>query len=156
MILWQQRFGDSCINKLVDGAGDRDRTGTDLLGPRDFKSLASAYSATPAENNAGADSSIGVERIQGSGRPTKRNGVVWKVRRNQRRRYADSLCQAATGFVCSTVNSDEKISLAPLQVPASLRLSSRRCVRDPRLPSHSTAWRDSIARPAPELCARSG
>lgn len=30
------------------GAGDRDRTGTGLLDPRDFKSLASAYSATPA------------------------------------------------------------------------------------------------------------
>jgi hypothetical protein len=30
------------------GAGDRDRTGTGLLSPRDFKSLASAYSATPA------------------------------------------------------------------------------------------------------------
>ena len=30
------------------GAGGRDRTGTGLLGPRDFKSLASAYSATPA------------------------------------------------------------------------------------------------------------
>ncbi len=33
---------------LKDGAGDRDRTGTGLLSPRDFKSLASAYSATPA------------------------------------------------------------------------------------------------------------
>ncbi len=30
------------------GAGDRDRTGTDLVSPRDFKSLASANSATPA------------------------------------------------------------------------------------------------------------
>ena len=33
---------------IVIGAGDRDRTGTGLLSPRDFKSLASAYSATPA------------------------------------------------------------------------------------------------------------
>ena len=32
------------------GAGDRDRTGTGLLSPRDFKSLASAYSATPAKD----------------------------------------------------------------------------------------------------------
>ena len=32
----------------MTGAGDRDRTGTGLLSPRDFKSLASAYSATPA------------------------------------------------------------------------------------------------------------
>ena len=33
-----------------NGAGARDRTGTDLVGPRDFKSLASANSATPAQN----------------------------------------------------------------------------------------------------------
>ena len=32
----------------IGGAGDRDRTGTGLVDPRDFKSLASAYSATPA------------------------------------------------------------------------------------------------------------
>ena len=33
---------------LDTGAGARDRTGMDLMGPRDFKSLASANSATPA------------------------------------------------------------------------------------------------------------
>jgi hypothetical protein len=33
---------------LISGAGDQDRTGTRLMGARDFKSLASANSATPA------------------------------------------------------------------------------------------------------------
>ena len=33
---------------LIVGAGGRGRTGADLLGPRDFKSLASTNSATPA------------------------------------------------------------------------------------------------------------
>jgi hypothetical protein len=33
---------------LVSGAGGRDRTGMGLVGPRDFKSLASANFATPA------------------------------------------------------------------------------------------------------------
>ena len=33
---------------LIVGAGDRNRTGTGLLSPRDFKSLASTNSATPA------------------------------------------------------------------------------------------------------------
>ncbi len=36
------------MQPIVFGAGDRDRTGTGLVSPRDFKSLASAYSATPA------------------------------------------------------------------------------------------------------------
>ncbi len=36
------------MQPIVFGAGDRDRTGTGLVDPRDFKSLASAYSATPA------------------------------------------------------------------------------------------------------------
>ena len=40
-VLKKERFG------FPFGAGDRDRTGTVLL-PRDFKSLASANSATPA------------------------------------------------------------------------------------------------------------
>ncbi len=35
-------------NSLKDGAGGRNRTGTVLLAPRDFKSLASTNSATPA------------------------------------------------------------------------------------------------------------
>ena len=40
---------DTAVSKHQSffGAGDRDRTGTVLL-PRDFKSLASANSATPA------------------------------------------------------------------------------------------------------------
>ena len=41
------------------GAGARDRTGTDLLGPRDFKSLASANSATPAHSTRVRDNSTG-------------------------------------------------------------------------------------------------
>ena len=39
---------DAQPNLLKDGAGGRDRTGTGLVSPRDFKSLASANSATPA------------------------------------------------------------------------------------------------------------
>ena len=37
---------------LVSGAGGRDRTGMGLVGPRDFKSLASANFATPAAGAA--------------------------------------------------------------------------------------------------------
>ena len=37
---------------LGSGAGGRDRTGMSLLSPRDFKSLASAYFATPAAGAA--------------------------------------------------------------------------------------------------------
>ena len=36
------------LKSLIVGAGGRGRTGADLLGPRDFKSLASTNSATPA------------------------------------------------------------------------------------------------------------
>jgi hypothetical protein len=64
------------------GAGGRNRTGTGLLDPRDFKSLASTNSATPAHRRHGhiiwlsvilkhghpnpkrRDCSIEVERIQ--------------------------------------------------------------------------------------------
>lgn len=37
------------VHSGEDGAGGRDRTGTGLVSPRDFKSLASANSATPAK-----------------------------------------------------------------------------------------------------------
>ena len=53
----QDVFGDvgaewEAANLLINGAGDRDRTGKGLLGPRDFKSLASANFATPAAEAA--------------------------------------------------------------------------------------------------------
>jgi hypothetical protein len=46
--MWKSAEGVEQTNLLVSGAGGRDRTGTGLLGPRDFKSLASANFATPA------------------------------------------------------------------------------------------------------------
>ena len=45
------------------GAADRDRTGT-VLPPRDFKSLASAYSATPADASQRANRDV---RMDGGG-----------------------------------------------------------------------------------------
>ena len=44
----QNREGGPLIQLVVSGAGGRGRTGAGLVDPRDFKSLASANSATPA------------------------------------------------------------------------------------------------------------
>ncbi len=40
------------VSVRENGAGARDRTGMDLVSPRDFKSLASANSATPARSRS--------------------------------------------------------------------------------------------------------
>jgi hypothetical protein len=46
--LWARRATSCSTPRCFYGAGDRNRTGTVLLGPQDFKSCASASSATPA------------------------------------------------------------------------------------------------------------
>ncbi len=55
---------------ITGGAGDRTRTGTGIAYPRDFKSLASACSATPAKKmEATPGFEPGIKDLQSSALP---------------------------------------------------------------------------------------
>ncbi len=55
--------GSLATQPIEIGAGGRDRTGTGLVSPRDFKSLASAYSATPAAGQIQVETEVKVKVI---------------------------------------------------------------------------------------------
>ncbi len=56
--------GIELMQVLDNGAGDRDRTGTGLVGPRDFKSLAYANFATPARRRPGRMLTSGLKAVK--------------------------------------------------------------------------------------------